>query len=116
MALHPALALCPFCDVIIGRDFVRDRFAATLAFVDEHPALLSVMIHCDRGHQSLTGRCPVTRAFAVDMFAPQTKRAVVAVTAAFERLDGHSAVLADEGFLAGDESHISSRKDPCDRQ
>jgi hypothetical protein len=92
-------------DLIIRRCFIRDLLPAFLTEVDDHPALLAVMIKGQRLHESETHRSPVAGPLGVHVLAPETVRAMIAVTPLLQRGNGCAAVFADEGFLAGDERH-----------
>ena len=78
--------------------------------MDDQPALLSILIQFHRLHQTAAVRKSVTGAIAVDVFAPQTMRAVVSVRAVRQWFRGFAAVFARERFLAGDEGHYEKRK------
>ena len=73
--------------------------------MDDDPALPTPLIKLEWLHEASTERRPVPGAFVINVLAPQTHRAVIAITALFQRRNDGGAVLTSEGFLAGDEDH-----------
>lgn len=91
--------------VIILRRLIPPYYPAPLTFVNNDKPLLPILIYRDWLHQSSAIRRPIPRSFAVNMFGPQTHRAVIAVRSMPERLYLRVAVLTDERFLAGEKNH-----------
>ncbi len=97
-----ALAFHEFCDAIIWGGLVGNRLSALFACMHDQPALFAVVIHVIRRHEALAHGSAVSRALSIYVFRVKTFRAVIAVTAMGEGINGHAAVFARKRFLSGD--------------
>jgi hypothetical protein len=92
-------------EVIIRRCFIRDAFATSLTFMDDHPPLFSILVQCDRSHRGLARRKTITGPVTIDMQTVQTEWTMVAIASMLQRFHMFSTMYARKGFLSRNEGH-----------
>lgn len=93
-------------EVIVGCGLVRDQFSTRRTLMDNDPALSGAPVKSGRLHHALAHRRAVAGTLCIDMFAPQTEGAVIAIGALLQGLNILPAVFTDEFFLPWNEGHV----------